>query len=132
MELSRALIVEDDPKFRVLLRRVLEKKFHMIVLEAYNGIHGLEVYQREKSNLDIIFLDIAMPFMNGIEFLQNIRMDDKATPVIVMTCMSDKESVQSMIGLGINEYILKSDIIINLTPRIELILHKTILPKKSF
>jgi CheY-like chemotaxis protein len=58
MLIKRALIVEDDYKFRALLKRMLEKKFHMIVLEADNGLRGLEVYQREKEvkNLDVIFL----------------------------------------------------------------------------
>jgi DNA-binding NarL/FixJ family response regulator len=128
MVLNRALIVEDDNKFRALLKRMLEKKFHMIVLEADNGLKGLEVYKREFPNLDVIFLDISMPFMNGIELLDRIRKEDKDTPVIVMTCMGDKESVQSMISLGVTEYILKTEFITHLSDRIETILHKALKP----
>ena len=126
MLIKRALIVEDDYKFRALLKRMLEKKFHMIVLEADNGLRGLEVYQREKEikNLDVIFLDIAMPFLNGIQLLEKIRKEDKTTPVIVMACMGDKESVQCMIGLGVTEYILKTEFVLHLSDRIEAILHR--------
>ncbi len=126
MVLNRTLIVEDDNKFRALLKRMLEKKFHMIVLEADNGLRGLEVYKREFPNIDVIFLDISMPFMNGIELLDKIRKEDKNTPVIVMTCMGDKESVQSMISLGVTEYILKTEFITHLSDRIETILHKAL------
>jgi YesN/AraC family two-component response regulator len=62
---------------------MLEKKFHMIVLEADNGLRGLEVYKREFPNIDVIFLDISMPFMNGIELLDKIRKEDKNTPLLL-------------------------------------------------
>ncbi len=122
MLLKKALIVEDDSRFRALLKRLLEKKFHMIVFEADNGMKGLEVFKREAANLNILFIDIAMPFMNGIELLEKIRNDDKTIPVIVMTCMCDKESVQRMIELGVTEYILKTEFVTHLSDRIETIL----------
>ena len=122
MLLKKTLIVEDDNRFRALLKRLLEKKFHMIVFEADNGIKGFELFKREASNLDIVFLDIAMPFMNGIELLEKIRGLDKNVPVIVMTCMCDKESVQRMIELGVTEYILKTEFVTHLSDRIEAIL----------
>ena len=122
MLLKKTLLVEDDNRFRALLKRLLEKKFHMIVFEADNGIKGFELFKREISNLDIIFLDIAMPFMNGIELLEKIREEDKNIPVIVMTCMCDKDSVQRMIELGVTEYILKTEFVTHLSDRIETIL----------
>ena len=122
MLLKKTLLVEDDNRFRALLKRLLEKKFHMIVFEADNGIKGFELFKREVSNLDIIFLDIAMPFMNGIELLEKIREEDKHIPVIVMTCMCDKDSVQRMIELGVTEYILKTEFVTHLSDRIETIL----------
>jgi len=126
MLLKKALIVEDDNRFRALLRRLLEKKFHMIVFEADNGMKGFEVYKRESSNLNVVFLDIAMPFMNGIELLEKIRGEDKNIPVIVMTCMCDKESVQRMIELGVTEYILKTEFVTHLSDRLEGILSTAI------
>lgn len=126
MLLKKALIVEDDNRFRALLRRLLEKKFHMIVFEADNGMKGFEVFKRESSNLNVVFLDIAMPFMNGIELLEKIRNEDKSVPVIVMTCMCDKESVQRMIELGVTEYILKTEFVTHLSDRLEGILSTAI------
>ena len=126
MLLKKTLLVEDDNRFRALLKRLLEKKFHMIVFEADNGIKGFELFKREVANLDIIFLDIAMPFMNGIELLEKIREEDKHIPVIVMTCMCDKDSVQRMIELGVTEYILKTEFVTHLSDRIESILSSAI------
>lgn len=121
--MNKILIVEDDSRFRALLKRLLEKKFHLIVYEAENGIKGLDLYKREAPK--VIFLDISMPLMNGIEFLEKLRAFDKEVPVIIMTCLSEKEYVQKMLELGISDYLLKTDFVIHLSDRIGEILRKT-------
>ena len=124
MIFKNALIVEDDNKFRALLKRLLEKKFHLIVFEADNGLKGLEMYQRELPH--IIFLDVMMPFMNGIELLEKIREENKAVPVVVMTCMSDKDNVQKILHLGVADYLLKTEFVTHLSDRIEGIIQKAV------
>jgi CheY-like chemotaxis protein len=122
--MRKVLIVEDDNKFRVLLRRLLEKKFRLQVFEAANGIEGIEIYKRESPNL--IFLDISMPYMNGIEYLAKLRQEheDLITPVVVLTCVNNKEAVQQMMKLGITDYVVKADFVIGLADRIYDILIK--------
>lgn len=122
--MRKVLIVEDDNKFRVLLRRLLEKKFRMQVSEAENGIEGIEVYSKESPNL--IFLDISMPYMNGVEYLIKLRQEheDLTTPVVVLTNFTNKEAVEKMVKLGITDYVVKADLVIGLSDRIFDILSK--------
>jgi len=104
----------------MLLKRMLEKKFRMEVFEAEDGLQGLETYRR--TNPKMIFLDVAMPNMNGIEFLEAIRQEDPNIPVIVLTCYCEKETVDKMLRLGITDYIVKAEYITRLSERIESIL----------
>ena len=122
--MRKVLIVEDDNKFRVLLRRLLEKKFRMQVLEAANGIEGIEAYLKESPKL--IFLDISMPYMNGVEYLIKLRQEheDLTTPVVVLTNFTNKEAVEKMVKLGITDYVVKADFVIGLSDRIFDILSK--------
>jgi DNA-binding response OmpR family regulator len=122
--MRKILIVEDDTKIRFLLKRMLEKKFHMEVFEANNGAHGLDVYRQY--NPKLIFLDVNMPVMDGKEFLRQLRNENINVPVVVMTCNNDKEIVAQMVMMGISDYIIKSDFIIFLESRITEILEKHI------
>lgn len=118
MKIQKILIVEDDNKFRVLLRRLLEKRFRIDVIEAGNGIEGIEIYKRDSP--DLIFLDISMPHMNGIEYLVKLRQEheDLITPVVMLTCVSNKEVVEKLVKFDITDYIVKADFVIGLAERI--------------
>lgn len=102
-----ALIIEDDTTFRTYLRNITQKKFMLNITEAENGSQGLAAI--EKAIPDIIFLDISMPVMDGIEFLQKIKLDENYSkiPVLVITAHNDRDSIQKIIKLGITDYILK-------------------------
>lgn len=121
-KMRKVLIIEDDYKFRILLRRLLEKKFHLEVFEAEDGAAGLELYKKESPRM--IFLDISMPNMNGIECLAKIRELDQTTAVVVMTCMNNKECVQAMIGMGVSDYVVKTDFVMSLSDRLYDIIEK--------
>jgi DNA-binding response OmpR family regulator len=119
--MRKILLIEDDDKFSGLFKKLLERKFRMEVCEAEDGFAGFETYRDE--NPAMIFLDILMPRMNGVEFLTKLRETDKRTPVVVMSGMRDKESVEKMVGLGITDYIVKSDFVFQLESRVADILY---------
>ena len=105
--MNKALIIEDDDTVRAILKRLLINKFSIIPLEAGNGKEGLEII---KNNLpDIILLDNTMPVMDGIEFLQILRKDEKYKDILILviTANDDSDLVAKMIKLGISDYILK-------------------------
>ena len=116
------LLIDDDPKFRVLMKRLLQKDFFAVVTEAENGLQGLEMVK--KGGAHIIFLDYEMPHMNGKQFLEKLREFDKVIPVAVMTSHREKELVHEMIPYGITDYILKADIGVALAERIGQIFSK--------
>lgn len=78
-------IIEDDPKARLLLRRILQTRGDYQIFEAQDGTTGLELVRRERP--DIILLDLMMPGTDGFAVLEAIKADEKMSdvPVIVIT-----------------------------------------------
>lgn len=103
------LLIDDS----ALVRKVLIKTFQMTeikvnsFLEAANGKEGLEVL---KTNwVDLIFLDINMPVMNGMEFMKNLRATPALanTPVIVVSTEGSKERIEELEKEGIKAFLRK-------------------------
>jgi two-component system chemotaxis response regulator CheY len=103
------LIIDDS----LVVRKVLKKTLGMTKLkidkffEASNGKQGLELLQ---SNwVDLVFLDINMPVMNGMEFMHLIHSDPvlNNTPVIVLSTEGSKERIQELESIGIKSFIRK-------------------------
>lgn len=105
--MKKVLIVDDDEIIRVFVKRILSKKFGMDVVVAVNGVDGLNVLESERP--DVVFLDVTMPVMDGVEFLEIVKKNAelKNIPIIVMSAISDKSVVARMLQLGIVDYLLK-------------------------
>ena len=103
----RILIVDDEESTRYYLKRLILKKFGFKISEAANGIEALDSIEASKP--DIVFLDISMPHMDGIECLRQIRRNSltDTLPVVIMTAHNDSSTVNEFVQLGIYAYILK-------------------------
>lgn len=103
----KALIIDDDEIIRLFLKKLLTKKFRFDVVQAANGIEGLAMIQKETP--DVVFLDVTMPLMDGVEVLEAVRNDPnhKNLPVIMLTAISEKAIVNQLMKLGIMDFILK-------------------------
>jgi len=123
--MKKALVVEDQNYTAVFVKRVLTKEFSFDVRTAENGKEGLSVYAAFRP--DIIFLDISMPEMNGLDFIKYLRnvINDKTTYVVMMTAISDKSLVGKFIEHGILDYILKPLDYSGLKERLKTIFEKT-------
>ena len=75
------------------------------VYEAYDGISGLESYEKYKP--DIIITDIKMPKLNGIEMVKKIRQKDKKTKVILATAFLETSYLLQAVELGLIKYLTK-------------------------
>lgn len=75
------------------------------VIEASNGEEAFELYNEKKP--DIIFSDIHMPILNGIDFVKRIRKDDKKTPVVMITAHTDKKYLMEAVELHMEKYLVK-------------------------
>jgi diguanylate cyclase (GGDEF)-like protein len=103
---SLILIVDDDLFMRKILVRYLEREnYH--VLEASDGLEALQIYQN--CHPDMILLDAMMPVLDGFECcsqLQQLPHGDH-TPVLIITALEDRESVDRAYEVGASDYVTK-------------------------
>lgn len=97
------LIVDDSATMRVMVKRTLQmcglsiSNYH----EAENGKEGLEVLDREW--IDLIFLDINMPVMGGLEMIERLKdlPEHANTPVIVISTESSQTRIEEIQEKGV-------------------------------
>jgi two-component system chemotaxis response regulator CheY len=88
------LIVDDDQFIRKLIATTLEDVSGFELHEAADGVEALEVAQRERPSL--VFLDVDMPRLDGIETCRQLRGDDATTnATIVMLTAASGDNVES-------------------------------------
>jgi len=107
MEKKKILIVEDDNFVaEVYSTKLAEMGYEVAV--AQNGEEGLASLKSGK--IDLILLDIIMPVMGGIEMLEVMKKNDewKQIPVILLTNVGEKESIQKVREMGVKNYLIKS------------------------
>ena len=79
---SRILVIDDEAEIRRSVRMILEYEGYE-VMEASSGPEGLTMVEREAP--DLVFLDIKMPGMDGLEALQRIKASNEALPVVIIS-----------------------------------------------
>lgn len=84
------LLVEDEDAIRSLNREMLEECGYT-VLEAVDGKEGLEVHREERDHIDLIVLDLSMPNLSGMEFMEQLRGAHEETRVLVSSGYAGKQ-----------------------------------------
>jgi len=105
MASPKILIVDDNDLIRTLLRGILRAEECEILGEAKNGVLALEFI--EKTRPDVVFLDVLMPEMDGLETLQNIKQFYPEIIVVMITGSPSKDNVQESIQGGASGFIVK-------------------------
>jgi two-component system chemotaxis response regulator CheY len=100
------LTVDDSRTMRDMLRLALAEAGFRVV-QAEDGVHGLEVLQGESPN--VIVTDINMPRMDGFGFIENVRSDarHRAIPILVLTTESDAAKKDRARRAGATGWIVK-------------------------
>ena len=80
--MARILIVDDDIAVQATIRILLERAGHSVVV-AGDGRKGLAIF--ETGNFDLLFLDIFMPGMDGLETMRLVHQQQPLTPIIVIS-----------------------------------------------
>ncbi len=108
------LLVDDDPDCRMLIRDAIsECKVSNAISEAANGQEALDFLIRNRNTPDLlpglIYLDIEMPRMDGLQTLARIKSDEnlRHIPVVMMTGVSEDQQMRKAAELGANSYTLK-------------------------
>ncbi|NOU98160.1 response regulator [Paenibacillus sp. LMG 31456] len=102
--MSKIIVVDDDPFIRQLIKSSLLSEGFQII-DSTNGLEALEVLER--TNVDMVILDIMMPLMDGWELCERLRGLYPDLPLLMVTAKS--ESVHKIRGfhLGTDDYLVK-------------------------
>ncbi len=102
--MAKILVIDDERSIRNTLKDILEFEKHQVVL-AGDGKQGLEAAQSE--NFDIIFSDIKMPEMDGIELLTLLKEKEVEAPVVMISGHGNIETAVECIKKGAFDFIEK-------------------------
>ena len=99
-----AMIVEDEKVTNELLSSTF-KNFFSDVHSCFNGEEALSAYNKNKP--DVVFVDIIMSGMDGIELSRRIREENPSQIIIVISASNDIEKISESIEVGVNSFIQK-------------------------
>ncbi len=107
-ELNRILIIDDSKLIHQMYRLVLMKYKNCEIVDAMNGLEALEILSRG-DDFDLILLDINMPVMNGVQFMEKLKETGKHRhiPIIVISTEGREEDTLRAMKLGAWGYIVK-------------------------
>ena len=98
------LLVDDDHEFCKAMKKMLEKSGYVVTLAA-DGQEALDILSKDV--FDLIFSDLRMPRLNGIELMEAIKRKKVRTPVVFITAYGDVESYMDLMNMGAFDYISK-------------------------
>jgi signal transduction histidine kinase/ActR/RegA family two-component response regulator len=103
--LLKILIAEDDETSEQLLTRALNK-VSKVIFKATTGFEAVEIF-RNNPDIDLIFMDLLMPGLNGFEATVQIRQLNKHVVIIAQTALGFSNDEQKAIEAGCNDYLVK-------------------------
>ena len=102
--MAKILIIDDEKSIRISLKEILSFEQHEVDL-AENGKMGLEM--QKSNNYDVIFLDIKMPQMDGMEVLEKIIQENPEQPVVMISGHGTIDTAVEAIKKGAFDFIQK-------------------------
>jgi DNA-binding NarL/FixJ family response regulator len=106
-EIITVLLVDDHPMIRDAMKLYFASNDDIAITgEASNGLEALEILKSH--TFDLVITDIAMPEMNGVDFLSQLQNDGNQQDVLVISMINEASQVKKMIGLGAKGYVLKN------------------------
>ena len=115
------LTVDDALYVRAAVKKALEPR-GFTVLQASDGHHARSLLESYHGELSLIFLDIVMPRMNGLEFLRSIREEGLNVPVVMLSAASSKKMLIECADLGISGFLAKPLVMDQIFSKVEEVL----------
>jgi len=100
----KILIVDDEEVVAEVLGKLIEVDGHKVAV-THEGKHALEAYQKEK--FDIVFTDISMPEMNGIDLTQRLLELDKDAKIVAITGHVGTREIEEILDIGAKAFMKK-------------------------
>ncbi|HWK96492.1 MAG TPA: response regulator [Pseudolabrys sp.] len=109
LERLKVLVVDDEPFMRKVVRTLLTGMGVRNIVEAHDGMHGLDAIRREQP--DVVILDWSMPGLDGPAFVRMVRSPETFPtpdiPIIMLTGHGERTKVIEAVEIGVNEFLLK-------------------------
>ena len=99
------LVVDDEPINRELLGSILDKEYNVLFVE--NGKEALRLINEHSTEISLLFLDIVMPGMNGLDVLKELKSDESTERIPVIVLTADVTTELQSIELGAADFIKK-------------------------
>ena len=104
--MPKILIIEDEAAIRRVLKKIIsEENDTYNVEEAENGLQGIEMIMT--TDYDLVFCDIKMPKMDGVEVLEKAKKIKPETPIVMISGHGDLDTAVNTMRLGAFDYISK-------------------------
>lgn len=108
--MKKVLIVDDEPNILILMEQALEKledEDDVELLTARDGLEALNIIKKEKP--DLVFLDVMMPKMSGLEVCNTVKneLGMENVYIIMLTAKGQEYDKQSGMAMGANLYMTK-------------------------
>lgn len=129
MDKKTVLVVDDEFKIRVLLKDFLEKEGYS-VLEAEDGKQALEVFRSREKGIDLVLLDVMLPYYDGWTVCREIRKVSEI-PVIMLTARSEDFDEVHGFEIGADDYVIKPVKVAALMARIHALFRRLDKPKNQ-
>ena len=104
------LFIEDDKNFQEETSEIFENLFNRVDL-ASDGEDGfikyVNYYKSTSSYYDIVFSDINMPRLNGVDFTKKIYSINESQPIVIISAYSDAKYLLEFVNLGIEQFLVK-------------------------
>ena len=102
----KVLIVEDDPMVAMINEQFVSRHKDFVVAHKCNdGKSALEYL--DENEVDLIILDVYMPYLDGFETLRQIRKKQIPVDVIMVTAANEREQLKEGLHLGVVDYLVK-------------------------
>ncbi|MDQ2868439.1 MAG: response regulator [Verrucomicrobiota bacterium] len=103
---STILIADDEEMTLTLLERLLSGHGHHVVC-AQSGFECLDIFRRDPAVYDLVLLDFNMPFMNGQETFERLRVINPAIDVVLTTGFIERARLSKMLAAGLSGFLQK-------------------------
>ena len=101
----KVLVTDDSAFMRSMVSKVISETDSEVIGEAVDGADGVEKYK--ELNPDIVFLDIMMPNMNGIDALKAIKAINPNARVVMCTSVGQEKVITQAVEAGASDFIVK-------------------------